>query len=148
MTCWLSGILYSDSAKEHKRSVRCVVVGLHGPIEAEDVFAQHQCTHMSVTHEKKPGQRVQYCAPCIIVLPDGHVKGVRGRTEKIDGFWALLRRTIGKRATNTGRSGTAQREWFHNLVRVSQWHYWNLHSDRFAILGACFRAEREAASFC
>ena len=71
-----------------------------------------------------------------------------GGTEKFDGFWSSLRRLVGRRAVNTGRlSATAKRAWFDKNVRVAQWHWWHLHSNRFELVGSYLKSFREDSAF-
>ena len=69
---------------------------------------------------------------------------VLGGTQDIDGWWAWLRRAIGRVPVNTGAADSEKRAWLHKLVRVAQWHFWHLDADRFKELGATRREARAA----
>ena len=99
-----------------------------------------------MTHKKKKkGQPVRYTETTTVQNKAGkRFKVVKG-TQKVDGYWATLRRNVGKRAVNTGAAGTAKREWLCKLVRVHQWLHWGLGKDCFMQLGALYRKRREDA---
>ena len=78
-------------------------------------------------------------------LPSGASKEVFAGTERIDGYWATLRREVGRKSINTGLDMSQARQWLELLVRVHQWEYWNLDVDRFAFFGALVAARRDAA---
>ena len=63
-----------------------------------------------------------------------------GGTQKVDGYWATLRRAIGRSAVNTGKQGDdAKRSFLSKLVRVAQWRSWHLEKNRFELLGGILR---------
>ena len=65
-------------------------------------------------------------------LPNGRIKFVLGGTQKVDGYWASLRRFVGKRSINTGDHPDAHRRvMLRQYVRVHQWCWWHLDEDRF-----------------
>ena len=84
---------------------------------------QHGWCHTVVTHKKKVGQKIQFVAERVVQMRDGQTKKVLSGTEKVDGYWASLRRAVGKTSVNTGKRGGDQkkRNWLHKLVRVHQW---------------------------
>ena len=82
-----------------------------------------------------------------VVLASGEKKTVLAGTEKIDGYWATLRRAIGRRGINTGFEGSRERTWLEMLVRVHQWEHWNLDVDRFALFGNMLRMRRSQNGF-
>jgi hypothetical protein len=108
----------------------------HSEFECSESFAQHKYTHTNVTHKRKTGQTIQYAAERLVTFPDGSSNMVLGGTQTIDGFWAWLRRIVGRRSANTGKSSDSQkRVWLYQLVRVAKWHYWHLSMNRFNVLG-------------
>ena len=76
-------------------------------------------------------------------MHDGSVKKVWAGTQKIDGYWATLRRAVGRKGYNTGAKGTERRERLEQVVRTHQWTYWHLHEDRFTLLGGLYKRFRE-----
>ena len=66
-------------------------------------------------------------------FPDGEERRLLGGTEKSDGFWPYLRKQVGRRSIQTGIADSKKRAWSQKLIRVEQWHCWNLHRDRFAL---------------
>ena len=63
-----------------------------------------------------------------------------------DGFWAFLRREIGRTGVQTGEEDSTTRERLYKLALVFQWHWWHLHTDRWPLFCALVRAAREAGS--
>ena len=121
---------------------------LHEKFEDGSDFAELKYTHTNVTHKKKPGQPVKYVEQFTVELPDGTSKEVLGGTEKVDGFWATLRRLIGRKGVNTGaRDKTAKRDWFHKNVRVAQWLYWFADDDRFKRFASYVQQSREGNDY-
>ena len=113
---------------------------LQGQFEQAPEFVRHKWIHTNVTHKRKIGQRIQYVAPRRIRVPDGTDKWVLGGTQKVDGFWAWLRRAIGRSGVNTGKQGDdVKRIFLSKLVRVAQWRSWNLEKNRFELLGSILR---------
>ena len=104
-------------------------------LQTEVPFAQHQWRHTTVTHKKKAGVPQQFVARKVVVLHTGDRVECIGGTQKVDGYWASLRRGIGRRSIPTGEAGTRARAWLLKLVRVHQWHWWNLNQDRFELFG-------------
>ena len=100
-----------------------------------------------MTHKKKVGQDVKWVLRKQLSLPDGTQKDVIAGTEKIDGYWATLRRSIGRKGVNTGADGTGTRAYLEMLVRVHQWEYWHLDEDRFALFGEMMAKKRAQDSF-
>lgn len=144
-------ILHTDSAKAYRRvgPMHWPEAGAHHDkwTGAAD-FERFKYTHTNVTHKKKPGQPVNYTRQFTITLPDGTSMEVLGGTKKIDGFWATLRRVIGRKGINTGaRDDTAKRAWFHKNVRVAQWLYWHASEDRFKLFASYLKQFREANAF-
>ena len=134
-------ILHTDSAKAYKKVglQRWPEAGsLHANFEDDSSFKNHEYTHTNVTHKKKPGQKAQYVAIREIVLPDGTKKSVKAGTQKVDGFWATLRRAIARRSVNAGGANSLKRGRLCQLVRVFQWSYWHLDEDRFTLLGQIY----------
>ena len=69
-------------------------------------------------------------------------------TQTVDGFWASLRRAVGKLSVNTGHSSDKnKRNWLHKLVRCFQWRWWHLDSERFFLLGKLWAKRREEVGF-
>ena len=58
-----------------------------------------------------------------------------------------MRRSIGRKGTNTGAGGTGTRAWLEMLVRVHQWEYWHLDEDRFALFGNLLAQRRAHDGF-
>eukprot|EP00972_Heterocapsa_arctica_P052847 7779839-Heterocapsa_arctica.AAC.1 len=64
-------------------------------------------------------------------------------TEKINGYWATLRREVGRVPVNTGgTSDSKEQKYLHSLVRVHQWRYWNKGADCFKLMGGVIRGKR------
>jgi hypothetical protein len=143
-------ILHTDSAKAYKRVGPMVwpeAGAHHADFETKEPFKKHGYTHTNVTHKKKVGQPMQFVALRKVTLRSGVQKDVLGGTEKVDGFWAYLRRWIGKLSVNTGTNESEQRVWFRKRVRAVQWQWWNLHRNRFSLLGEAFVAKRNVLDF-
>ena len=150
---WRS-ILHTDSAKAYKKvgPQRWPEPGAHhDSFEGLEVFKKLEYTHTNVTHKRKVGQQTQYAAVREVILPNGEKRQVKGGTQTTDGYWATLRREVGRKGFNTsGSADDPKRHRLHRLVRAHQWSFWNLGDDRFALLGEVFRAQREvenAAAF-
>lgn len=105
-------------------------------------FAQHGWTHTSVTHKRKPGQKLAYTLRRWITTKDGTKHDCLCGTQIIDGFWASLRREVGRTGVQTGDEDSTTRERLSSLVRVFQWHWWHLHTDRYPLFCELVRAER------
>ena len=141
-------ILHTDSAKAYRR------VGplrwnpesvLLTEFQDQPDFLKFKWVHTTVTHKKKPGVPIRYVETAEIIMHDGTVKQVEKGSEKIDGYWATMRRCVGKTSVTTGHSSNkVRRLWLHKLVRAHQWHYWHLGVERFSLLGGIFRARRNA----
>ena len=105
-------------------------------------FAKHGWTHTSVTHKRKPGQSVAYTLRRWITTKDGTKHDCLCGTQVIDGFWASLRREVGRTGVQTGEEDSTTRERLYKLVRVFQWHWWHLHTDSWPLFCALVRAAR------
>ena len=131
--------MHTDGAKAYKHvgPMRWPVAGfLQEGFEAQPPFAQHKWAHTNVTHKKKPGVPVNYVAPRNVVLADGTPKRVWAGTEKVDGFWQYLRRTVTRTSVITGgEENTDARRYLAKLVRATQWRYWNLQANKFELFG-------------
>eukprot|EP00974_Lingulodinium_polyedra_P078890 7641452-Lingulodinium_polyedra.AAC.1 len=77
---------------------------LHGPFQRQDKFLQHRWTRTNVTDKRKAGGALQYVAKKSVRCADGSRKDVLGGTQKVDGFWAFLRRLIGRSSVATGKA--------------------------------------------
>ena len=78
-------------------------------------------------------------------MRNGIEKSVPGGTQKIDGYWATLRRAVGRRSVQTGATADpSKRHRPHQLVRLHQWQYWHLDADRFAVLRGYLTTARMA----
>ena len=133
-------ILHTDSAKAYKQvgPLAWPQAGiLHAAFETQEPFLAHGWCHTVVTHKKKVGQKIQFVAERTVKMRNGTTKRVLAGTEKVDGYWASLRRSVGKTSVNTGkRTGDQKRRtWLHKLVRVHQWRWWHLGEDLFNKLG-------------
>ena len=143
-------ILHTDSAKAYRKigPLRWPEVGaLQSEWEATAPFAAQEYTHTNVTHKKKVGQDVKWLLRKRVKLANGTEKDVIAGTEKIDGYWATLRRHVGRKGMNTGLDGSGTRAWLEMLVRVHQWEYWHFDEDRFALFGDMLAQRRAADSF-
>ena len=145
-------ILHTDSAKAYRRvgPQRWPEPGaLHDAdvVQDDPDFAPLNYVHTLVVHKKKPGQEVHYTALRRVRLADGTEKEVLGGTQKIDGYWATLRREVGKKSYNTGAKGSEKRRRLEMMVRTHQWFHWNLHRDRFTLLGELYKRFWEKATF-
>ena len=56
-----------------------------------------------------------------------------------------MRRYVGKKSVNTGEAETAKRDSLNAMVRVFQWHLWNLKADRFRLFGELIAKHRDDA---
>ena len=142
-------ILHTDGAKAYKNvgPRRWPAPGhLHDDYERDPPFAQFEWTHTNVCHSRKRGKQVRYVERKTIRRPGGEEVEVLGGTEKVDGFWAMLRAAMSRTTLNTGAAGTPARQWLVTCLRVFQWHYWHLHEDRFTRFGALVAARRRAAA--
>ena len=111
-------------------------------------FAEHGYIHTNVSHAKKPGLPIRYAEQFTVTPRDGSDFEVLGGTQKVDGFWASLRRLIGRKGVNTGaRDGTAKRDWFRKNVRVAQWLHWHRHENRFELFATYLAKARESQHF-
>ena len=79
-------------------------------------------------------------------MRNGATKKVLAGTDKVNDYWASLRRAVGKTSDNTGeRAGDQKkRTWLHKLARVLQWRWCHLSEDLFNKLGQ-LHAERRTA---
>ena len=91
--------------------------------EHDPDFRDLHYVHTVVTHKRKPGERVTYAALRTVRMHDGSMKKVWAGTQKIDGYWATLRRAVGRKGYNTGAKGTERRERLEQMVRTHQWTY-------------------------
>ena len=73
-----------------------------------------------MTHKHEVGQAIQFVADRIVTLPNGIWSKVKAGTEKVDGYWASLRRAVGQRTVNTGAADSQKRQRLMTLVRVHQ----------------------------
>lgn len=60
----------------------------------------------------------------------------------MDGFFASLRRGVGKSSANTGGKTGAKRDKLEELVYSWQWRYWNQSVDRFPLVCEMFALKR------
>jgi hypothetical protein len=138
-------IIHTDSAKAYKQlgPLRYPEAGaFQAPFEEALVFARFQYVHTNVVHKKKVGCVQEFVGRRTIRLASGEVRDVLGGTQKIDGYWASLKRAVGRKSANTGEDGTAARQWLLSLVRVHQWHVWNLDECRFTLFGDILDKQR------
>ena len=76
-------------------------------------------------------------------MPNGVHKTVKGRTQKVNSYWASLRRCVGEVSINTGVSTDEQRRThLHRVVRAHQWRWWHLGVERMGLLGGMFARRR------
>ena len=143
-------ILHTDSAKAYKRvgPLKYARRGAHlYAFEGTPPFDKFHYLHTNVCHKKKVGVRQEFVALRTVRSRSGRTRDVLGGTQKIDGFWASLRRFIGRKACNTGTADSVKREWLHANVRCFQWHWWNLHLDRFEQFGKLLANRRDEADW-
>ena len=143
-------VLHTDSAKAYRKvgcMYRAVPGCLHSAFEGQEPYAKHRWTHTNCTHKKKPGQRVQYAPLREVTLADGSRVSCRAGTQTVDGFWASLRKAVGKTSVNTGRSQDPSREWLHKLVRCFQWRWWHHSAERFTLFGTLLQEKRAQGVF-
>ena len=142
-------VLHTDSARAYRQVGRWHLPPagpLQSRFEASDRFSRHEWSHTSVTHKKKPGQPIRYVVLTRVTLANGSSVACKAGTEKVDGYWATLRRSVGKVSQNTGDHADApSRRHLHKLVRTHQWRYWHLSEDRFALLGEIIKKRRLSA---
>ena len=136
-------ILHTDSAKAYRKlgaTMRRPAPGSHHEaFEEESDYRHLKYAHTNVTHKKKVGERIRYVLKRTVTI-DGTEREVLAGTQKIDGYWATMRREVGKRAVQTGATAASEkRKRLHQLVRVHQWHYWHQDADRFALFAALWR---------
>jgi hypothetical protein len=72
-----------------------------------------------VRHSRKGNLPVQFCRLRRIILHDGSKVWRKGGTQKIDGYWALLRKEVARRGVTTERS-----ELLRDMVFFHQFLYW------------------------
>jgi hypothetical protein len=141
-------ILHTDSAKAYRKTgclYRPAVGALQGTFEGQAPYAVHQWVHTNCTHKKKVGQPAQYAPKRTLKLWDNSSLEVKVGTQTVDGFWASLRKAVGRTSVNTGHSSnTSQQDWLHKLVRCFQWRWWYLDAERFELLGKLFQEKRAA----
>ena len=141
-------ILHTDSAKAYSRvgPIKWPRPGAHVfAFEGTPPFSQFHYAHTNVCHKKKVGVTQEFVALRTVSLFSGEDRNVLGGTQKIDGFWASMRRYVGKKSVNTGDTETAKRDWLNAMVRVFQWHWWNLKADRFRMFGELIAKHRDDA---
>ena len=110
----------------------------------------HMCyTHTTVTHKRKPGKKgekqidgVHYTKKMEVTLFDGRKMVVKGGTQIVDGFWAYLRKQVGRTGLHSGDAASATRTRLYQIVRHFQWQYWHLEKDRFVLFCELIRARR------
>ena len=138
-------IVHTDSTKAYRKlgPMHWPVNGaLHDVFEGHETLREQEYTHTNLTHKKKVGVKVHYAAKATVTLPNGEELVLMKGTEKVDGYWASLRSSVGRTAVNTGSAMSSQREWLLKLVRVHQWHFWHLGVDRFNLFGKVLSASR------
>ena len=86
----------------------------------DDAFLPFEYLHTNVVHKKKVGEPQHYTQSYNVKLPSGFWKSVWGGTQGADGFWASLRRSVGRRAVNTGKAGSEKRKRLQHLVLTLQ----------------------------
>ena len=112
----------------------------HEAFEQHNDYKHLKYVHTNVIHKKKVGQKIRYVLKRTVEMADGTKREVIAGTEKIDGYWATMRREVGKRAVQTGATATSEkRQRLHQLVHVHQWQYWHQDADRFAMFAALWR---------
>ena len=98
-----ASILHTDSAKAYRR------VGplrwnpesvLLTEFQDQPDFLKFKWVHTTVMHKRKPGMPIRYVESAEIVMHDGTVKQVEKGSKKIDGYWATMRRCVGKTGDN------------------------------------------------
>jgi len=98
-------------------------------------YAHLKLAHNMVVHKRRRGQRVQYTAVCRVELApevaaqisarggDPLLVGTQpwwvGGTQKVDGYWRLLRQRVGQSGCNTARDDA-----LHQAARTHQRSYW------------------------
>ncbi len=103
-------IFHTDLAKAYRRVglLRWPRAGaLNGALENGASFAKWEFVHTNVTNKKKKGQPVRYTETTTVQNKAGKSFKVVKGTQKVDRYWATLRRNVGKRAVNTGAAGSA-----------------------------------------
>ena len=127
-------ILHTDSAKayRHVGPLRWPKYVLGGIMEADE-FLQHRWTTTKVVHKRKVGQPTRYVEYFRVRCAYNKPKDVLGGAQKIDGFWAFLRKHIGRLTVPTGTPLSAARSWFQKRVRVAQWMWVHCDENRFEL---------------
>lgn len=109
--------------------------------------------HCAVVHKKKPGKKRQFVvmrrchfqeedAEAVRAKGDdpwlvGNVSWRKGGTQKVDGYWRLLRKRVAYRSSNARYGGLSEQ------ASVHQWsHALGPGGDLFAHLGATFQERR------
>ena len=116
-------ILHSDRAKTY-RKIGPMQWPAASPLWAPETytdppFARHLYTSTLICHKRKVGTRQQYVRKFKLRLPNGRIKFVLGGTQKVDGYWASLRRFVGKRSVNTGDHPDAHRRETSRLKKLN-----------------------------
>ena len=140
-------ILHTDSAKAYNRvgPMKWPRPGAHVfAFEGTPPFSQFHYARTNVCH-KKVGVNQEFVALPTVRLFSGEDRDVLGGTQKIDGLWASMRRYVGEISANTGDTETAKRDLLNAMVRVFQWHWWNLKADRFRMFGELIAKHRDDA---
>ena len=143
-------VCHTDSAKAYNRLGVLVWPERLGDFQSTELFqerepfVQFQFVHTTCLHKKGKGKRVAYAPERKITFWDGEEREVLAGTQYVDGFWPFVRRTIGRKAVNTGLSFSEQRFWLHANVRFAQWRYWFLDQNRFEIYGSYLKLARAA----
>ena len=139
-------VLHTDSAKSYKKlgPMFWPAPGAHtADFEAQHPFLQHAWVHTNVCHKPKAGEGVRWVEVAEIRHRGGARRLVQKGTEKIDGFWASLRRAVGRVPFITGSLSDIDRQlWLECTVLAFQWRWWNLSRERFVLLGNIFREQR------
>ena len=120
-------VLHTDSAKAYRKvgpQAWPAAGALQSNSHGAEPFSKHRWTHTNVTHKRKTGVPLRYVIKSEVVLPDGERLLVLKGTQKIDGYWASLRRLVGKLSVETGHSSyAARRGWLRALVCAHQWRW-------------------------
>ena len=141
-------VVHTDAAKAYRR-IGPLYWPERGALQDREQFAAAfqglGYLHTVVRHKKVVGEPIHYTRNMWIAFPDGSSERRVAGTQKVDGYWASLRREVGRTSLNSGRDPDSEtRSSLHQRVRVHQWRHWHVGEDMFALFCQIVRSRRES----
>ena len=92
-------IIHTDGAKAYAELHR---------MTGKPVYRRLNLWRTWVRHSRKKNRPVQFCRLRRVILADGSRVWRKGGTQKLDGYWALLRKEVARRGVRTSDSASAR----------------------------------------